>query len=187
MPNRLSPACLKRARVPETAAATREPQAEPSPLIRKEGVPPKTNTTPLLRVLLDPPELQTMKPNEAQLYRRLQVATRHLLSNSANLSILHDKWLEKLQPLKPVQVLADRKNPLNWTIREVADFVSKLPNCLPLGRVFVDHEIDGLAFLSLRQSDMTNRMGLSLGAAIKVFNRIVLLREECNVKYIKYN
>lgn len=71
-------------------------------------------------------------------------------------------------------------------MEEVANFVAQLPNSTDLARVFVDHEIDGLAFLALRQNDMTNYMGLSLGAAIKVFNRIVWLRGECNAKYIKY-
>lgn len=161
--------------------------ADQSPLLLREGVSINSNPKFSHKALLDPPELKRMSPKEVELYRRLHVSARHLIDKSANLSILHDKWLEKLQPLKPVQILVDEKNPLNWTIREVADFVSKLPNGLPLGRVFVDHEIDGGAFLSLRQSDMMNHMGLSLGASIKVFNRIVLLREECNAKYIKYN
>lgn len=153
-------------------------------LLRSEGV--KRDKLSSLKTFLNPPELASMSPKDVALYRRLQVATRHLIDNSANLSILHDQWLEKLQPIASVQIQASIKNPLNWSVAEVADFVSQLPKCTQLGDIFVEHEIDGLAFLSLRQSDMTKRMGMSLGAAIKVFNRIVLLREECNAKYIQY-
>lgn len=82
--------------------------------------------------------------------------------------------------------MAAAKNPLNWTKEEVAQFVSQLPNCSTLGSVFIGNDIDGFAFLALRKRDMIDVMGLSTGAAIKVFNRIVLLREECNTHYIRY-
>lgn len=84
------------------------------------------------------------------------------------------------------QIIAAAKNPLNWTKEEVAKFVSQLPNCSTLGSIFIENDIDGFAFLALRKCDMIDVMGLSTGAAIKVFNRIMLLREECNTHYIRY-
>lgn len=139
-----------------------------------------------LQPVLTPPELTLMSAKDLEMYRRLQASAKHILEHSANLSMLHDQWLDKLQPLRPVQLSAAHKNPLNWSVIEVADFVSQLPHCSFLGDVFIEHEIDGVAFLSLRQNDMVKLMGLSLGSAIKVFNRIVFLREECNANYIQY-
>lgn len=140
-----------------------------------------------LHPLLNPTELANMSPKDVEMFRRLQVSTKFLLENSEALSQQHNKWLDKIQPMTSVKIAASAKNPLNWTAEEVSTFVSNLPNCSALGSTFAEHEIDGLAFLSLRQNDLTNIMGLSLGSAIKIFNRIIYLREECNTHYIHYN
>lgn len=140
-----------------------------------------------LQPLLNPTELANMLPKDVEMFRRLQVSTKFLLENAEALSQQHNKWLDKIQPLTSVRVDASVKNPLNWSMERVASFVSSLPNCSQLGPIFVEHEIDGLAFLSLRQADLTDIMGLSLGSAIKVFNRIMFLREECNTHYIHYD
>lgn len=139
-----------------------------------------------LQRTLNPAELAAMSSKDAEIFRRLQVSASFLLENQKTLSDIRDKWIDRLQPLRSVHVLAAAKNPLNWSKEEVAAFVSQLPNCGSIGAKFIENEIDGLAFLSLRQSDMIDIMELSVGAAIKVFNRIMLLREECNTQYIRY-
>lgn len=138
-----------------------------------------------LEPLLNPTELATLSAKDIEMVRRLQVSMNFLLQNRRSLEKLHEEWSERM-PMRIVQISAAEKNPLNWSIDEVTSFVSQLPNCSLLAPAFVEHEIDGLAFLALRQNDMVDRMGLSEGAAIKIFNRILALREECNVHYIKY-
>lgn len=140
-----------------------------------------------LQKTLNPAELAAMSSKDVENFRRLQVSAQFLLANQKSLSDIRNQWMERLKPLRPVQVLAAKKNPLNWSVDEVVAFVSKVPNCSTLGQKFVEHEIDGLAFLSLRQSDMIDIMGLTVGSAIKIFNRIVFLREECNTHYIRYD
>lgn len=148
---------------------------------------PALSTTQIsLQPMLNPIELATMSPQRAELFHRLQVSAKFLLKNVDSLSQLRDHWLNKMEPLQPIQMSTSIKNPLNWSADEVANFVSQLPNCSMIGQVFIQHDIDGIAFLSLRQNDMVDIMGLSLGTAIKVFNRILFLREECNAHYIQY-
>lgn len=139
-----------------------------------------------LQKTLNPAELANMSRKDLEIFRRLQVSAQFLLENHKDLSENREQWIQRIKPLRPVQVLAAEKNPLNWTTNEVAKFITQLPNCSLLGIKFIEHDIDGLAFLSLRQNDMVNIMGLSLGSAIKIFNRIILLREECNTHYIHY-
>lgn len=139
-----------------------------------------------LQPTLNPTELAAMSSKDVEIFRRLQASANFLLENRKALSELRDQWIDRLKPLRPVQIMAAEKNPMNWNRDEVATFVSQLPNCSMLGTTFAEHDIDGLALLSLRQSDMIDIMGLSMGSAIKVFNRIVLLREECNTHYIRY-
>lgn len=139
-----------------------------------------------LQPTLNPAELAAMSSKDVEIFRRLQVSANFLLENRKVLSELRDQWIERMKPLQQVQIVAAAKNPMNWTKDEVAKFVSQLPNCFNLGSVFIENDIDGFAFLALRTRDMIDMMGLSTGAAIKVFNRIMLLREECNTHYIRY-
>lgn len=139
-----------------------------------------------LQPTLNPAELAAMSSKDVEIFRRLQVSANFLLENRKELSAFRQQWIDRLKPLRSIEISAAAKNPLNWSTTEVAEFVSKLPNCSMLGKDFIENDIDGLAFLSLRKNDMIDIMGLSIGSAIKVFDRIVLLREECNAHYIRY-
>lgn len=139
-----------------------------------------------LQPFLNPTELAALSPKEIELFRRLQVSAKFLMDNRKTLEKPHQQWVERVQPTRNVEISAAKNNPLNWDKNEVAEFVMREEHCSMLGEIFIEHEIDGLAFLSLRQDDLIDRMKISLGNAIKIFNRIILLREECNVHYIKY-
>lgn len=148
--------------------------------------PALSSTQVSLQPFLNPAELGTMSTKDVEIFRRLQVSAKFLLGNFSNLTKLRENWINKLPSLRSVQISAAAKNPLNWSVQEVAQFVSQLPNCSTVGQAFAEHDIDGVAFLALQQNDMIKVMGLSLGTAIKVFNRILILREECNAHYIDY-
>lgn len=150
--------------------------------------PALNSTQTSLQSFFSPIQLTTMSPKQVELFRRLQVSAKILSENFNSLTKLRDHWINKMEPVRPIQISTSFKNPLNWSVTEVAIFVSQLPNCSisMTGQVFIEHEIDGVAFLSLRQNDMVEIMGLSLGTALKVFNRILFLREECNAHYIQH-
>lgn len=136
--------------------------------------------------VLNPVELAVMAPKDIELFRRLQVSANFLMDNIGSMSDAHQKWMKNLEPTKSMKISAASENPLHWSVEKVAEFVSGLPNCSEIGATFIEHGIDGVALLSLRQDDMIDVMSLSLGMAIKIFNRISFLREECNAKYIQY-
>lgn len=140
-----------------------------------------------LQPFLNPVELVSMSSKDVDVFRRLQVSSNFLLEQRGKLAKMREQWIDRIHPLKHVQVAASLKNPLHWTKEEVSMFVGKIKNCSMQGALFLEHEIDGLAFLSLRQDDMTDIMGIGLGTAIKIFNRIMVLREECNSHYINYD
>lgn len=139
-----------------------------------------------LQSALSPIQLASMTRKEVELFRRLQVSADFLLANQKSLAGLRNEWVERMKPTDLVTISAAAENPLRWSIDKVVKFITEIPNCSDLGGIFVEHEIDGSALLSLRQDDMIHRMGLSIGAAIKIHNRIVFLREECNANYIRY-
>lgn len=76
------------------------------------------------------------------------------------------------------------KNPLEWSVDDVAEYISKLPRCQAIAQEFIKQDIDGSAFLSMRQSDLTEFMKIKLGPAIKIYNQIVQLREEVVTRFM---
>lgn len=88
---------------------------------------------------------------------------------------VHKLWK---QNSKSVNIRRIATNPICWTVDEVADYVSRLPNCSKLGRLFREHEIDGDSFLKLCQNDLVDVLELRMGPAVKIYNQIVALRSE---------
>lgn len=135
---------------------------------------------------LNPVELAAMSNRDVETFRRLQVTFKYLVDNKTPLRNLHDHWINNMNSMQPAILSAATENPLNWSIQKVADFVAALPNCDGIADLFIEHEIDGTSFLLLQQNDLIDKMGLSLGHALKVFNCILELRAKTNAHYIRY-
>jgi len=69
------------------------------------------------------------------------------------------------------------KDVLLWSPSKVAEFIDQIPGCESVGQVFQDQLIDGEAFLLLNQNDIVKILGLKLGPAIKIFNSILVIRD----------
>ncbi|KAF8781915.1 Lethal(3)malignant brain tumor-like protein 1 [Argiope bruennichi] len=59
-----------------------------------------------------------------------------------------------------------------WSINQVAKFISSLRGCEDLGKVFREQLIDGEALLEMTQADLINILKLKLGPAVKIFSSI---------------
>ncbi|KAL1494237.1 hypothetical protein ABEB36_009860 [Hypothenemus hampei] len=74
-------------------------------------------------------------------------------------------------------------NPFKWTIEDVVEFVTTIPGCEINAFSFNENNIDGEALMHLSQTDLVNILNFKLGPAIKLYNAIVLLREQfCDKK-----
>ncbi|CAG2172863.1 unnamed protein product [Oppiella nova] len=69
------------------------------------------------------------------------------------------------------------KEVLSWTPTKVSDFIDQIPGCESVGQVFAEQLIDGEAFLLLNQNDIVKILNLKLGPAIKIFNSILVIRD----------
>jgi hypothetical protein len=78
------------------------------------------------------------------------------------------------------------ENPLEWSIYKVCKFVNKATNDESISKKFHEQDIDGAAFLSLNKDDLVNMMKIKIGPAIKIYNRILHVREEVTTKFIKH-
>lgn len=110
-----------------------------------------------------------------KLPRHIQVTEPILRDYGPALTQIHTLWK---QNSKSVNIRRIATNPICWTVDEVADYVSRLPNCSKLGRLFREQEIDGDSFLDLCQNDLVDVLELRMGPAVKIYNQIVALRSE---------
>uniref|UniRef100_A0A182JD58 Uncharacterized protein n=1 Tax=Anopheles atroparvus TaxID=41427 RepID=A0A182JD58_ANOAO len=77
------------------------------------------------------------------------------------------------------------KNPLNWTTDETARYIEQLPGCDECATKIRLEEITGKSLLSFTQDDLMKYMDIKVGPAIKVYNRIIHLRQLVTKKFIQ--
>lgn len=63
----------------------------------------------------------------------------------------------------------------NWDCSRVASEVSKVSGSAVLGDIFLKNGIDGVAFMCLRQEDLTEVLGIRLGPALKIYSLLSCL------------
>lgn len=103
--------------------------------------------------------------------------------------LLHafDKWREHSRYLDECteQTGVLRKNPLHWTTDEISCYVERLPGCEQYAKKIRQEELTGRSFLSLSQSDLIDYLGVKIGPAIKMYNRIIRLRQLVTTKFLQ--
>jgi hypothetical protein len=99
----------------------------------------------------------------------------------------YDLWKKNSKVLERASIENDStENPLEWSIYKVCKFVNKTTNDESISKKFHEQDIDGSAFLCLNQDDLVNTMKIKIGPAIKIYNRILHVREEVTTKFIKH-
>lgn len=76
-----------------------------------------------------------------------------------------------------------KRNPLEWSTNEVSVFVDLYLKCRKTATLFSNEDIDGQAFLMLQQQDLTEKLGLKLGPAVKLYTCILQLRTLAVTKF----
>ncbi|KAL3202551.1 hypothetical protein MRX96_042374 [Rhipicephalus microplus] len=68
-------------------------------------------------------------------------------------------------------------SPENWTVDEVAEYVSGIPGCERIAEKFRHHEIDGGALFLIKERHLMRTMDMKLGPALKMCATIGSLRD----------
>ncbi|XP_037825759.1 uncharacterized protein LOC119613788 isoform X1 [Lucilia sericata] len=76
-----------------------------------------------------------------------------------------------------------KRNPLNWSTTEVSVFVELYLKCRKTATIFCHEDIDGESLLLLQQEDLTEKLGLKLGPAVKLYTCILQLRTLAVTKF----
>ena len=73
---------------------------------------------------------------------------------------------------------------LKWSVTEVCDFIKNLPGCSDYAEDFMMQEIDGQALLLLKENHLVSAMGMKLGPALKIVNKIESMRVSNNAEQL---
>lgn len=65
---------------------------------------------------------------------------------------------------------------INWTVREVCKFVADVLGTDEYTEDFTNQEIDGSALVLLKEKHLVNAMGMKLGPALKIVNKVQLMQ-----------
>lgn len=65
---------------------------------------------------------------------------------------------------------------MKWSVSQVCDFIKNLPGCTDYAEDFALQEIDGQALLLLKENHLVSAMGMKLGPALKIVNKIESMR-----------
>jgi SAM domain (Sterile alpha motif) len=119
---------------------------------------------------------------------RLEVSKKYLADYGPRLVEAHDLWTANS---KMFDIIFDEirgllaKNPVEWSVEEVVTYIGKLPSCAEAAVKFEEESVDGAALLCLTQDDLMKFFEVKLGPAIKIYNRIIALREHINVYFVE--
>lgn len=98
----------------------------------------------------------------------------------------YNLWKKNSEVLDRAVIDADfTGNPMEWNVENVCSFIRRILDDAKTVEKFREHDIDGAAFVSMCQDDLINLMDIKLGAAVKIYNRILHLRQEIILKFLK--
>lgn len=113
-----------------------------------------------------------IKLNEEQIQESIY-QTSHKSSFDLPIYVNYNKKI-----LPQLEEYTNRINDIKkWSSKDVSKFVLKLTKCTISSDVFINENIDGEAFLLLKQSDLIEILKLKLGPSLKIFNSILTFRE----------
>lgn len=131
-------------------------------------------------------EAKTEVEEAAPPKKKPSVLTSFLEEYGPQLNYSYELWTKNSKVLDRAELQGEfTENPLKWSVAKVGRFIKKVANDPKIAEKFTEQDIDGEALACLCQDDLTNLLGLKMGIAIKIYNRILHLRQEVILKFFK--
>lgn len=118
--------------------------------------------------------------------KRFKVSKKFMNDYGPQQKYSYELWKNNSTVLDRATIEGDiTENPMEWNTFNVCAFISKITDDNIIVGKFQEQEIDGAAFVTMCQDDLTSMLDIKLGSAIKIYNRILHLREEVVLKFMK--
>lgn len=127
---------------------------------------------------------KALEPIEYQL-RRLETSKDFIQDYGPQLNYSYNLWNKNSKVLSRADIGQwHAKNPTDWSVDDVCDYLQKVCDDETVAK-FGEQRIDGDAFVCMSQDDLVSLLGIKMGIAIKIFNRVLHLREEIMLNFMK--
>lgn len=113
---------------------------------------------------------------------------QHFLENyGPQIQYAYELWTKNSKLLDSATVVDDdlTDNPIKWSVDDVCTFLVKFCDEETTAKFYAEG-IDGEALLSLCQKDLVKLMNIKVGHAVKIYNRILWLRQEVMTKFAEF-
>lgn len=118
--------------------------------------------------------------------KKIKISKAFLEDYGPQLNYSYNLWKKNSKVLDRVSIEnVSTVNPIEWSPKNVSTFVKSITGDEILASKFLEQEIDGAAFICITKDDLVELMGTKLGVAIKIYNRILHLREEVMLNFMK--
>lgn len=158
---------------PRLGRPPKHPRPEPKPVSEEEVEEEEVEEPPEKKKPLNEPLKLVKKELDV---KSVEQSAREFIERANIVPAERKSWAKHSEFLQ--QYIKTDFDPRLWTNREVVNFVSKIPGCSKVGDVFRREDIDGEALLLLSQKDILTILKIKVGPALKLYNSILLLRQQ---------
>lgn len=132
-------------------------------------------------------EKKYARPADEHQNAKIKVVKHFLEDYGPQINYAYNLWTTNSKVLDKAIITDDdlTENPMKWTIEDVCTFFVKFCDEETTAK-FYAQKVDGEALLSLCQKDLINLMNIKVGPAIKIYNRILHLRQEVMTKFAEF-
>ncbi|CAG9799473.1 unnamed protein product [Chironomus riparius] len=116
---------------------------------------------------------------------KIRVIQHFLAEYGPQMNYAYDLWTKNSKILDKAMITDLSENPIKWNVDDVCTFLVKFCDEETAAK-FYAQKIDGEALLGLCQKDLVTLMDIKIGPAIKIYNRILWLRQEVLTKFTEF-
>lgn len=118
---------------------------------------------------------------------KIRVIQHFLEEYGPQLNYAYNLWTKNSKVLDKAMITDEdlSENPIKWNVDDVCTFLVKFCDEETAAK-FYAQKVDGEALLGLCQKDLVSLMDIKIGPAIKIYNRILWLRQEVMTKFAEF-
>jgi len=142
----------------------------------------------IVQPIVDPDEKEeNIDVDEGETKAKIRVIRHFLEEYGPQMNYAFNLWTKNSKILDKAMITDEdlSENPIKWNVDDVCTFLVKFCDEETAAK-FYSHNIDGEALLGLCQKDLVTLMDIKIGPAIKIYNRILWLRQEVMTKFAEF-
>jgi hypothetical protein len=141
----------------------------------------------IVELVVPEPKEEPINVDEGETKVKIRVLQHFLEEYGPQMNYAYNLWTKNSKVLDKAMITDEdlSENPIKWNVDDVCTFLVKFCDEETAAK-FYAQKIDGEALLGLCQKDLVTLMNIKIGPAIKIYNRILWLRQEVMTKFTEF-